>query len=342
MEHKRSIFFFFCLLSSSLLFTEIKVGAEGEDGKVKVVFAFGDSYADTGNSPISLSRSWKTPYGITFPGKPSGRFSDGRVFTDYIASFLGISSPVPFQLMNNIDTKTTRNGINFAHGGTGVFTTLVDQPNMTTQIDLFQQVIQKNVFTTLDLSSSVALVSLAGNDYAAYLAKNGTFQGLPNFTRSVIHQLIINVRRIHEIGIKKIGITGIGPLGCLPQNIASISYKNCDAALNNFSDSHNQMLKGQIWNLNSEAGAPIFIFLDLYTAFTSALQLGQIPSGDLSNKLKPCCYGDCGSVEKNEEKKYGVCENPNQSFFWDSIHPSNCGWGIVYSALNTSLHSLLM
>lgn len=54
-----------------------------ERGKLQL-FAFGDSYADTGNLPSSFSKSWKFPYGITFPGKPSGRFSDGRVLTDYI------------------------------------------------------------------------------------------------------------------------------------------------------------------------------------------------------------------------------------------------------------------
>lgn len=53
-----------------------------------MVFAFGDSYADTGNLPSSVSRSWKLPYGTTFPGKPSGRFSDGRVLTDFIGTYL--------------------------------------------------------------------------------------------------------------------------------------------------------------------------------------------------------------------------------------------------------------
>lgn len=38
---------------------------------------------DTGNLG-KYSSSWKEPYGSTFPGKPAGRFSDGRVLTDYI------------------------------------------------------------------------------------------------------------------------------------------------------------------------------------------------------------------------------------------------------------------
>ncbi|KAL0303594.1 UNVERIFIED_CONTAM: GDSL esterase/lipase [Sesamum radiatum] len=172
----------FCILILFALLSTVGEGYNGDEdrkgGEVKkVLFVFGDSYADTGNLPTSVSRSWKPPYGITFPGKPSGRFSDGRVLTDYIASFLGIQSPFPYRQLKNVDTETIRYGINFAHGGTGVFQTLqVDQPNMTTQIDFFQQLVNKNVYTTQELSSSIALVSLAGNDYSTYLARNGSFQ----------------------------------------------------------------------------------------------------------------------------------------------------------------------
>ena len=62
-------------------------GQHHHDRSVKL-FVFGDSYADTGNSGKFATGSWKAPYGITFPGKPAGRFSDGRVLTDYIGSFI--------------------------------------------------------------------------------------------------------------------------------------------------------------------------------------------------------------------------------------------------------------
>ncbi|KAJ9684869.1 hypothetical protein PVL29_017046 [Vitis rotundifolia] len=45
---------------------------------------------------------------------------------------------------------------------------------MTIQIDLFRRQLQKKLYTKVDLNSSIALVSLAGNDYTAYLARNGT------------------------------------------------------------------------------------------------------------------------------------------------------------------------
>lgn len=57
----------------------------------KMLFVFGDSYADTGNNRKALASSWKHPYGITFPGKPAGRFSDGRVLTDFVGTSLSLS-----------------------------------------------------------------------------------------------------------------------------------------------------------------------------------------------------------------------------------------------------------
>lgn len=54
--------------------------------KTTLMFAFGDSYADTGNSQksgMNVASAWKFPYGITWPGQPAGRYSDGKIQTDW-------------------------------------------------------------------------------------------------------------------------------------------------------------------------------------------------------------------------------------------------------------------
>lgn len=76
---EKLIFSIFVALSI-LIFAEAH-GVHGE-GLTKL-FVFGDSYVDTGNRGRQAT-PWKKPYGITFPGKPTGRYSDGLVFTDYI------------------------------------------------------------------------------------------------------------------------------------------------------------------------------------------------------------------------------------------------------------------
>ncbi|KAF8403254.1 hypothetical protein HHK36_011355 [Tetracentron sinense] len=358
------------------------------------LFVFGDSYADTGNNKKSLASSWKLPYGITFPGKPAGRFSDGRVLTDYVGgssdtngfalalfllvvvedggaavaardggldlaacvkningccgsamvgcslgaaghtSFIGIKSPIPYR-WRKYGTKQLRNGMNFAYGGTGVFNTLVLEPNMTTQIDFFQQLIHDGVYNKWDLDSSIAFVSVAGNDYGAFAAKNGTAP------------TALNLKRIHGMGVRKVAITALQPLGCLPQSTALYSYQQCNDTENTAVNFHNLLLKQAVEKLNNESKDSAFMILDLYSAFLSVFERpGDQPgSSKFENPLKPCCMGvsnaySCGSMDETGAKKYTVCENPEFTFFWDTVHPSQEGWHAVYSALKASLHQI--
>ncbi|XP_016649694.1 PREDICTED: GDSL esterase/lipase At5g03610-like [Prunus mume] len=318
-------------------------------GSVKL-FVFGDSYVDTGNIRKSVSPSWKEPYGITFPGKPAGRFSNGRVLTDYIASFLGIRSPVPYALRKFVKKSKLESGMNFAFGGTGVFDTLVSGPNLTTQIDFFEHLLQQKVYAKNDvIKSSIALVSVAGNNYAAHFGRPGNdTKDLAMFTKSIIKQLTVDLKRIHDLGVQKIAVTTIEPLGCLPSITSFLSYQNCNEFANMASMFHNQILLQKLEELNKETKNSAFVDLDLYNAFISAVKPPKHHQGYSTfqiNTLKPCCVGvsneySCGSVDQTGAKKYIVCDNPDVSFFWDTVHPSQNGWHEVYAAIKPSLHQL--
>ncbi|KAF8395377.1 hypothetical protein HHK36_019323 [Tetracentron sinense] len=359
MEKQQNLVFFIYFLSFFVLLTGFQVVQcsshhhhhhhqhRFSSAGISKLFVFGDSYVDTGNNNKTVARSWKEPYGITFPGKPAGRFSDGRVLTDYVASFIGIKSgPVPY-VLRNMGTDPLSNGMNFAYGGTGVFNTLTLDPNMTTQIDFLQQLLQDGVYTKDDLNSSMALVSAAGNDYTAYLAKNGTTEGLPAFITSVVNQLALNLKRIHELGIRKVVVTALEPLGCLPQRTASSFYQQCNETDNKAVDLHNLLLQQAVEKLNNESKDAGFVILDIHGAFLSLLK-GQGAHPGISkfeNPLKPCCVGvtnefSCGSVDESGVKKYTVCENPELAFFWDDVHPAQEGWFEVYSALQASLSQI--
>ncbi|GLT93333.1 hypothetical protein SLE2022_111310 [Rubroshorea leprosula] len=333
----------FCLLA---IISGVKGLNRNYDGP-HTLFVFGDSYADTGNWKKSFTSSWKLPYGITFPGKPTGRFSDGRVLTDYIASYLDIRSPIPYKFMKIASKSYFRYGMNFAYGGTGVFDTLVKEPNMTVQIDIFQRLVEKKVFKEEYLNSSIALVSVAGNDYFAYVVKNDNDnKNLPAFTTSLIDQLATNLERIHSLGVRKIAVTAIEPMGCLPVATASSSYKNCSKAGNLTSKFHNEILAKTVQKLNEQrkrTDKSAFVMLNLYDAFLSAMKKHRKHTGSLKvkmNPLEPCCVGSCGSVDKSGAKLYNVCKKPAASFFWDSVHLSQNGWHAVYLALRSSLHKL--
>ncbi|CAK7327546.1 unnamed protein product [Dovyalis caffra] len=303
------------------------------------LFVFGDSYADTGNNRNSLANSWKVPYGVTFPGKPAGRFSDGRVLTDFLAKSLGIKSPIPYR-WRNVGIKHWKNGMNFAYGGTGVFDTLAPEPNMTTQIDFFQDITHQKIYSMSDLQASLALVSLAGNDYSTYATTNGSAEGWKPFITQVVNQIVVNMKRIHGLGVKKVAVTTLQPLGCLPRSTFASSFQQCNGTENELVGFHNLLLQQAVVKLNNETKDSTFVILDLYKAFMSVLKnKGKNPgSSKFENPLKPCCTGisteyNCGSVDDNGAKKYTVCDDPESAFFWDTVHPTQEGWRAVYSAL---------
>ncbi|XP_027367660.1 GDSL esterase/lipase At5g03610-like [Abrus precatorius] len=306
------------------------------------LFVFGDSYVDTGN--FANSGSYKPPSGITFPGSPAGRFSDGRVLTDYVASFLKIESPTPYRLRNSSNVQY---GINFAYGGTGISKTLVDGPNVTVQIDEFEKLIEQKVYTISDLESSIALVNAGGNDYTHALT-NGSVFDLPDFTESLVKQLCQDLKRIHNLGINKIAVGLLQPIGCLPAlNLISLRT-TCVEFLNSISRTHNKILLQNVQEINKESGKSVVIPVDLYTSFVSAIESMQKRGAGNStwmNPLQPCCEGvglgdSCGKVDDKGEKKYRLCDNPDISFFWDTVHPSQNGWHAVFMILKSSLSQL--
>ncbi|KAJ1419530.1 SGNH hydrolase superfamily [Sesbania bispinosa] len=310
----------------------------------KKLFVFGDSYADTGNTRKNSLGSWKQPYGITFPGKPAGRFSDGRVLTDFIAKYLGVRSPLPYKF-RKVMPQYLKYGMNFAYGGTGVFDTSVSYPNMTIQIDFFNQLIQENVFTPSDLTNSVALVSVAGNDYNFYLSTNGSEQGFPSFIASLVNQITTNLIRLQKLGVKKIVVDGLESLGCLPIATAPTSFQRCNSTSNDLVILHNKLLNQSVTKLNQQSkDHTTFVILDLYDSFMSVLN--DPSTNNIKDQLKPCCVGVsseyfCGSVDENNVKKYTVCKNPKSAFFWDLFHPTQAGWNAVYNKLQKgALHQL--
>ncbi|KAJ9695157.1 hypothetical protein PVL29_010582 [Vitis rotundifolia] len=162
--------------------------------------------------------------------------------------------------------------MNFAFGGTGVFDTLVALPNMTTQIDFLQELLSNKVYTWPDLQSSVALVSIAGNDYSAYLARGGSFQTLQSFIPLVVDQLVVDLKRLHGMGMKKVAVTALEPLGCLPQATVASSFQECNGTQNTAVTFHNLLLSQAVTKLNNETKDSSFVILDLYASFMSVLE----------------------------------------------------------------------
>lgn len=86
------------------------------------ILVFGDSTVDTGNNNYinTLAKGNHLPYGKDFPGHmPTGRFSNGKLVPDFIASMLNLKDTVPPFLDPNLSDEELLTGVSFASGGSG-------------------------------------------------------------------------------------------------------------------------------------------------------------------------------------------------------------------------------
>ncbi|KAK2427019.1 GDSL esterase/lipase EXL3 [Trifolium repens] len=90
---------------------------------VPALFVFGDSVVDSGNNNYinTIIKCDFPPYGEDFCGgnQPTGRFTNGLVPSDIIASKFGVKKLLPASLDPNLQLQDLLTGVSFASGGAG-------------------------------------------------------------------------------------------------------------------------------------------------------------------------------------------------------------------------------
>ena len=75
------------------------------------------------------------------------------------------------------------------------------------------------------------------------------------------------VQRLYELGARRVIVTGTGPLGCVPAELAQHSSNGeCAAELNRAVDLFNPQLVDMVRGLNRDAGADVFVSANAYRA----------------------------------------------------------------------------
>ncbi|KAI3820691.1 hypothetical protein L1987_08239 [Smallanthus sonchifolius] len=153
----------------------------------KKIYAFGDSYTDTGNTasatgPSAFSYVSNLPYGRTFFHHPTNRYSDGRLVIDFLAESLSLPFLPPY-LNRKADTSA---GINYAVAGSTAIrhaffvknnlTFAITPQSLQTQLTWFNKTLEglkcKSAISTPEDCAAVfrdALVwvgEIGANDYA--------------------------------------------------------------------------------------------------------------------------------------------------------------------------------
>lgn len=117
---------FIYLLASFLLPCSCSTTSSPTDrgDQIKGMFVFGSSLVDTGNNNFlqTTTRADFLPYGIDFPGGPSGRFTNGKNVVDLIGDHLHLPSIPPFSSPATKGAAIVR-GVDFASGGSGILDT---------------------------------------------------------------------------------------------------------------------------------------------------------------------------------------------------------------------------
>ncbi|KAK3139224.1 hypothetical protein QOZ80_5AG0379810 [Eleusine coracana subsp. coracana] len=281
-----------------------------------MLLVFGDSFVDAGNIPKTamsvVSRGWHYPYGMSSKNRATGRLSDGKVQSDFVAKIMGLDeSPPPLaDLGQNDDDDVDPSGINFAVGGTGA---LMGTPSLAQQVDQLDDLLKNRTIRDRDLKDSVALISIAaGGDYSDIKGRNG-YDQMTRLSRRVTEEMRKVVKRLlDDMGVSK---------------------------GNTMSDVHNAALRQKM-----AAGfrKDEVLLLDLNHAFNTLLQ-GQ--QDQFTSGLNECCVaskdGYCGQVDNRGQPMYGLCRDPEQRFYWDYIHPTQAAWKAVMDILRDPVKDFL-
>lgn len=171
----------FIALSVHIIWLLLSKACNAVEPKTSRVFSaillFGDPTVDTGNNNYipTLFKANFYPYGRDFPGQiATGRFSNGKLIPDILASTLGIKELFPAFLDPKLSDGDLRTGVSFGSAGSGyddLTTTRSCVIPVLKQIDLFQNYIQRlerivgEEVAKKILNGALAIVSAGSNDF---------------------------------------------------------------------------------------------------------------------------------------------------------------------------------
>ncbi|VVB13718.1 unnamed protein product [Arabis nemorensis] len=263
-----------------------------EPAMFPAMFVFGDSLVDNGNNNRldSLARSNYLPYGIDFDGgQPTGRFSNGKTIVDFIGELLGLPEIPAF--METVDGGVDiLRGVNYASAAGGILEEtgrhLGERFSMRRQVENFEKTlmeIKRTKESTVKeyMAKSLVVVSLGNNDYINNYLKPSLFltssiYDPTSFADLLLSNFTTHLLELYGKGFRKFVLAGIGPLGCIPDQLAARAALpgECVAAVNEMAELFNDRLKSLVDRLNSDnktTGEGIFVYGNTYGAAVDIL-----------------------------------------------------------------------
>ncbi|KAI3456200.1 hypothetical protein Pfo_012863 [Paulownia fortunei] len=319
------------------------------NSSIPAFFVFGDSTVDSGNNDYikTVTKSNFPPYGKDFPNHiPTGRFTNGRLVTDFLASYVGIKDYLPPYLDPTLSLDDLKTGVCFASAGTG-FDPLTAQLSgvipIQKQLKYFKEYksrmelyIGKESTRNL-ISKAVFLISAGTNDFIV------NYYGAPirrqTYTISTYQDFILQlgqqfVQGLLKMGVRKIAFVGLPPIGCVPAVITmnsdnAFTDRGCIERLSSVARDYNRLLQSKLTAMQSH-GAKI-IYVEIYKPIDDMIKNPQ--QFGFENVDRGCCGS--GMIEASFLcNSYSVvCSDDSKYVFWDAVHPTEAAYYNVFQAV---------
>ncbi|XP_059646323.1 GDSL esterase/lipase EXL3-like [Cornus florida] len=321
---------------------------------IPAVFMFGDSIVDTGNNNNiqTIAKANFRPYGKDLAivgGKPTGRFSNGKVPADLFAEELGIKMLLPAYLDPNLQTEDLPTGVNFAAGAAGydpLTSELSTVISLSQQLDLFKEYIEKlervvgNERSSTILASSLYGVVAGSNDitntYFLTPFRRSQYD-FPSYANLMVNSASNFMQDLYKMGARRIAVLGLPPCGCLPsqRSLFGGEQRQCVEKYNEAAQLFNSKLSEQLKSLDSKLPDSKIVYIDIYSPLLDLIQNPNTYGFEIADT--GCC--GTGRIEVTYLCSISMpCTDVSKYLFWDSFHPTEKAYRLlVHQLLNKYL-----
>ncbi|KAF2289809.1 hypothetical protein GH714_038714 [Hevea brasiliensis] len=326
------------------------------DPIVPALIIFGDSVVDVGNNNNlnTVIKANFPPYGRDFVNhRPTGRFCNGKLATDFTAEYLGFTSYPPAYLSQDARGNNLLTGVNFASAASGLYdgtARLYGAIPLTQQLKYYKEYQTKvnlvgNAKADEILSGGIHLLSAGSSDFIQNYYINPLLNGVYSadlFSNRLMRFYSTFIQNLYGLGARRIGVTSLPPTGCLPAAITlfGAGSNQCVERLNRDAIAFNEKLNSTSKSLaNNLPGLKLVVF-DIYEPL---LDMILKPSDNgLFESRKACC--GTGTLETSvlcNARSLGTCSNATQYVFWDAFHPSEAANSVLSGDLLTQGFDLI-
>ncbi|XP_062029530.1 GDSL esterase/lipase At3g48460 [Rosa rugosa] len=341
-------FFIFILTSSSC--SASTPSTKTTPHPFKKIYAFGDSFTDTGNTrsvsgPSGFGHVGNPPYGITFFHRPTNRYSDGRLVIDFIAESLSLPYLQPYRnRVSNASSSDASHGVNFAvAGSTAINHDFFVKNNLTlditpqsimSQLNWFNKFLETQGRKAGNFDDALFWVGEIGvNDYAYTLGSS-----IPGDTiqKLGISSVTSFLQALLKKGAKYVVVQGLPISGCLPlaMSLAAEDDRDsigCVKSVNDQTSAHNLVLQAKLQELRKQFPHAVITYADYWNAYYTVMKNPSQYGFKVS--FKACCgsgdpynfnvFAVCGTPSAS------ACSNPSQYINWDGVHLTEAMYKVI-------------